>query len=101
MGDGEDAMNMFFTKAGRAIAWLCVLGSILHYGYLQVFSFTRCGILPGHPMWDSLSSATKTDMPLFACGVVIGLLAEISTNLANLTQAEKGHRGDVGAGPKV
>lgn len=94
-------MNMFFTKAGRAVAWLCVVGSILHYGYLQVFSFTQGGIMPGHPMWDSLSSASKTDMLLFACGVVIGILAEISTSLANLTRAEKGDRGDVGAGPKV
>jgi len=30
---------MFFTKAGRTIAWLCVAGSVLHYGYLQVFAF--------------------------------------------------------------
>lgn len=78
---------MFFTKTGRAIAWLCVAGSILHYGYLQVFAFQQGGILPGHPKWDSLSAASLTDMQLFAFGVAIGILAEMSRSLASLAQS--------------
>lgn len=78
---------MFFTKAGRVIAWLCVAGSILHYGYLQVVSFGQGGVLPGHPMWNSLSAASKTDMQLLAFGVVVGILAEISMSIATLAQA--------------
>lgn len=78
---------MFFTKAGRVIAWLCVAGSILHYGYLQVVSFGQGGILPGHPMWNSLSASSKTDMQLLAFGVVVGILAEISMSIATFAQA--------------
>lgn len=78
---------MFFTKAGRVIAWLCVAGSMLHYGYLQVVSFGQGGVLPGHPMWNSLSAASKTDMQLLAFGVVVGILAEISMSIATLAQA--------------
>lgn len=78
---------MFFTKAGRVIAWLCVAGSILHYGYLQVVSFGQGGVLPGHTMWNSLSDASKTDMQLLAFGVVVGILAEISMSIATLAQA--------------
>ena len=77
---------MFFTKAGRTIAWLCVAGSVLHYGYLQVFAIQQGGILPGHPKWDSLSAASLKDIQLFAFGVAVGILAEISRSLASLAQ---------------
>ena len=89
---------MFFTKAGRAIAWFCVVGSILHYGYLQVFAIQQGGILPGHPKWESLYAASLMDMQLFAFGVVIGILAEISSSLAKLARTTNSDRGadDVG-----
>lgn len=85
---------MFFTKAGRVIAWLCVAGSILHYGYLQLVSLGQGGILPGHPMWNSLSAASKTDMQLLAFGVVVGILAEISMSIATFAQAAGTKRPD-------
>lgn len=91
---------MFFTKAGRTIAWLCVTGSILHYGYLQVFAFQQGGILPGHPKWDSLSAASKTDMQLFAFGVLIGILAEISKSLASLARTASSEHDADGWDPK-
>jgi nitrate reductase gamma subunit len=83
---------MFFTKAGRTIAWLCVAGSVLHYGYLQVFAIQQGGILPGHPKWDSLSAASLKDIQLFAFGVAIGILAEISRSLASLAQTANSAR---------
>jgi len=91
---------MFFTKAGRAIAWLCVVGSILHYGYLQVFTIQQGGIMPGHPKWESLSVASLTDMQLFAFGVVIGILAEISSSLSKLAQTTNSDRGTDDVGTK-
>jgi hypothetical protein len=91
---------MFFTKAGRTIAWLCVAGSVLHYGYLQVFAFQQGGILPGHPKWDSLSAASLKDMQLFAFGVAIGILAEISRSLASLAQSASIARNADGMDPK-
>jgi hypothetical protein len=83
---------MFFTKAGRTIAWLCVAGSVLHYGYLQVFAIQQGGILPGHPKWDSLSAASLKDIQLFAFGVAIGILAEISRSLSSLAQTANSAR---------
>lgn len=83
---------MFFTKAGRTIAWLCVAGSVLHYGYLQVFAIQQDGILPGHPKWYSLSAASLKDIQLFAFGVAIGILAEISRSLASLAQTANSAR---------
>jgi nitrate reductase gamma subunit len=83
---------MFFTKAGRTIAWLCVAGTVLHYGYLQVFAIQQGGILPGHPKWDSLSAASLKDIQLFAFGVAIGILAEISRSLASLAQTANSAR---------
>lgn len=83
---------MFFTKAGRTIALLCVAGSVLHYGYLQVFAIQQGGILPGHPKWDSLSAASLKDIQLFAFGVAIGILAEISRSLASLAQTANSAR---------
>ena len=91
---------MFFTKAARAIAWLCVVGSILHYGYLQVFAIQQGGVLPGHPKWESLSAASLTDMQLFAFGVVIGVLAEISTSLAKLARTTNSDHDADGPGTK-
>ena len=91
---------MFFTKAGRTIAWLCVAGSVLHYGYLQVFAFQQGGILPGHPKWDSLSAASLKDMQLFAFGVAIGILAEISRSLASLARTANITRNTDGLDPK-
>lgn len=90
---------MFFTKAGRTIALLCVAGSVLHYAYLQVFAFQQGGILPGHPKWDSLSAASMTDMQLFAFGVAIGILAEISRSLASLAQSASFARNADGMDP--
>jgi hypothetical protein len=90
---------MFFTKAGRTIALLCVAGSVLHYGYLQVFAFQQGGILPGHPKWDSLSAASLKDMQLFAFGVAIGIIAEISRSLASLAQAANSVRNADGMDP--
>ena len=83
---------MFFTKAGRTIAWLCVAGSVLPYGYLQVFAIQQGGILPGHAKWDSLSAASLKDIQLFAFGVAIGILAEISRSLASLAQTANSAR---------
>lgn len=91
---------MFFTKAGRTIAWLCVAGSVLHYGYLQVFAFQQGGILPGHPKWDSLSAASLKDMQLFAFGVAIGILAEISRSLASLARTANITHNTDGLDPK-
>ena len=88
---------MFFTKAGRVIAWLCVAGSILHYGYLQVVSFGQGGILPGHPMWNSLSAASKMDMQLLAFGVnleVVGVaLKDHDAWRLRLDRHPRGQRG--------
>jgi hypothetical protein len=91
---------MFFTKAGRTIVRLCVAGSVLHYSYLQVFAFQQVGILPGHPKWASLSAASLTDMQLFAFGVAIGILAEISRSLASLAQSASFARNADGMDPK-
>ena len=84
---------MFFTKAARAIAWFCVVGSILHYAYLQVFAIQQGGILPGHPKWESLYAASLMDTQLFAFGAVIGILAEISSSLAKPARATNSDRG--------
>lgn len=95
-----ERVTMFFTKAGRAVAWLCVAGSILHYGYLQYFSFQQGGILPGDPKWDKISAAVMTDMRLFGFGVVIGIVAEISMSLAKLARTVSNERGADDVGPK-
>jgi hypothetical protein len=67
---------------------------------LQVFAFQQGGILPGHPKWDSLSAASLKDMQLFAFGVAIGILAEISRSLASLAQSASIARNADGMDPK-
>jgi hypothetical protein len=56
--------------------------------------------LPGHPKWDSLSAASLKDMQLFAFGVAIGILAEISRSLASLAQSASIARNADGMDPK-
>lgn len=76
---------MFFTKAGTAVAWLCVVGGILHWGYL-VSSFPQIGPLnSSNPMWVKHSALAFQDYKLIAFGIVLGIFAEISKSIAART----------------
>jgi hypothetical protein len=76
---------VFFTKAGSIVAWLCVVGGLLHWGYLVSLTTQSGGPLPlEHPMWQKVLAAASTDQNLIAFGIVLGIFAEISKSLAAL-----------------
>ncbi len=75
---------MFFTKAGRVIAWLCFVGGLLHYGYLIVLAGQNYPPSPNDPIWAMIFAATPKDQNLIAFGIVLGIFAEISKSLATL-----------------
>lgn len=76
---------MFFTRAGRVVAWLNLCVIILHVGYLAVFAWQNGPMLPGNPKYPSFQAAFEKDMLLLGASIVLGILTEISESLAKRT----------------
>lgn len=73
---------MIFTKAGIAIAWICVVLGILHLGYLMSFAFQSVPPAQNDPIWLKINAETRFTYMVIGFGVVLGILAEISKTLA-------------------
>ena len=73
---------MFFTKAGRVMAWTLIVFVVMHLGYLIVYAAQIGPILPGHPRYAKFSSALEKDFIILCVAIALGILTEISRSLA-------------------
>jgi hypothetical protein len=85
---------MFFTKLGRVLAWIALVGGALQVamGFYVALTFTsREGMVAASKRYlgtTSSGEAINGGVELLAIGVVIGILAEISLRSGGYRQPD-------------